>query len=82
MARTEVADELAAMKKMVTLLEKLDPEVRERTLVWAYDRYMVASLPTKEEALAVVTDNPDDRCEAEDTVSPHSAISNPGFLAP
>lgn len=53
MARTAVAEELAAMRKIVGILDKLDTDVRERVIAWSHDRYnsVAATSPTTDALL-------------------------------
>ena len=36
---TTVADELAALRRIVAALDKLDPATRNRVAAWLFDRY-------------------------------------------
>lgn len=36
---TSVADEIAAMRRIVAALDKLDPATQERVAAWLFDRY-------------------------------------------
>lgn len=36
---TTVADELAAMRRIVATLDKLDPQAQDRVVGWMWDRY-------------------------------------------
>lgn len=36
---TTAADELAAMRRVVAALDKLDPDAQDRVVGWLFDRY-------------------------------------------
>lgn len=40
---TAAADELAAMRRIVTTLDKLDPTAQQRVVHWLFDRYIPLS---------------------------------------
>lgn len=79
MARTAVAEELAAMRKIVGILDKLDTDVRERVIAWAHDRYnSIAATPSMTDA-PLVDENEDDDDDGQDvhTSAPVMPDDNP-----
>jgi len=43
MTKSAVADELAAMRKIVAILDKLEVDTRTRVLAWTYSQYAAGS---------------------------------------
>lgn len=44
---TTVADEIAAMRRIVAAMDKLDPPARDRVVTWLWDRYRSREEETK-----------------------------------
>lgn len=43
---TSVADELATLRRIVTALERLDPQAQDRVVGWLFDRYRRPAEPS------------------------------------
>lgn len=68
MARTAMAEELAAMRKIVGILDKLDTDVRERVIAWAHDRCNSSPVST-------TADTESDEEEAQDAIQPVNTLT-------
>ena len=71
MARTAMAEELAAMRKIVGILDKLDTDVRERVIAWAHDR--CNSAPTDADPVQFLVDADEEK--AQDATQPVNTLT-------